>query len=373
MILINNKPKLLVYAISWNEKRNLFFSRYLSDYFNVIIISSFNSGNKLIDIIKPAKIIGTSFLFKGKVGLSFSFSFKRSVKEIQPSYVMTIETHSISSYQAVKLAEKFKYKSVIFSWQNLESIPKYFFQSYIQKKVLKESDYLLAGTLETKKYLIKKGAFEDKIFVNIETGYDETIFSKVDVSLRVSWGFKEEDFIVMYAGRLIEEKGIKIVLAAAKKIEFVNSQIKFVLIGEGYLEKFIRNFDSKNVFFKNHYDFSEMGIVLRSCDLFIYPSISSKYWAEQFGYSVVEALACGKPVVVSDSGNLNKLVKNEITGSIVMEGDVQSLVEKILFWFNKLQSKEKREEIGASKFSGSNVAYNYKRILLDNDYSLLEN
>ena len=92
--------------------------------------------------------------------------FKKYLKDCNPSYVMTLETHSISSYQSIKLANRFYYKSIVFSWQNVESIPKYFFQKYIQKKVLSRLEYLLAGTVDTKRYLIKKGADPKKIYIN---------------------------------------------------------------------------------------------------------------------------------------------------------------------------------------------------------------
>ena len=114
--------------------------------------------------------------------------------------------------------------------------------------------------------------------------------------LRKCWGFREDDFIVMYAGRLVKEKGIKIILKVAEKLESINNKIRFVFIGKGYLEKNIKSSKLKNVFYKGAYDFIEMGRVLRnSAMFFIYPKFSTKYWTEQFGYSVIEAQACRKP------------------------------------------------------------------------------
>ena len=78
---------------------------------------------------------------------------------------MTLETHSITSYQSIKLSRKYNYKSIVFSWQNMESVPKYFFQKYIQQKLLEDVDCLIVGTVYAKKYLIKKGADPDRIFI----------------------------------------------------------------------------------------------------------------------------------------------------------------------------------------------------------------
>ena len=368
---MDNKPKLLVYAATWIEKRNLLFSRYLSDYFEVIIITRPDGDEKVFELIKPAKVIPVKFFFKKKIGLSFSLKFKKLINDIKPSYVMTIETHSISSYQSVKAAGKLNYKPVVFSWQNMKTIPKYFIQSRIQKKVLKNSDYLIAGSPGTKQYLIKKHADPDKIFINPETGYDEKIFANAGNSLRRDWRLAAEDIIILYAGRFIKEKGINLILEAARKIEQVNPQIKFVFIGTGYLENRIKIFDSQNIHWRGSYDYAEMGKVLRACNIFVYPSTSTRYWIEQFGYSVVEAQACGKPVIVSDSGNLPRLVKDGINGSIIEKGNSFSLVEKIFLWCDKLQIDGEIKEISVSKFSGANIALNYKRILINKDRSLL--
>ncbi len=368
---MDNKPKLLVYAVTWNEKRNLLFSRYLSDYFEVTIITRFTGDEKIFELIKPVKVIAAKFFFKKKVGLSFCLRFKKLINDIKPSYVMTLETHSISSCQSIKAAGKFNFKSVVFSWQNMETIPKYFFQSLIQKKVLKGSDYLMAGTPDTKKYLIKKHADPGKVFINPETGYDERIFTNTGNNLRKEWRLSADDIIILYAGRFIKEKGINTILDAARKIEQVNPQIKFVFIGEGYLENRIKIFDSQNIHWRGFYDFAEMGHALRTCNIFAYPSASTKYWSEQFGYAVVEAQACGKPVIVSNSGNLPRMVKDGINGSIIEKGDNFSLVEKIFLWCDKLQIESHNLEFSAPKFSGANIALNYKRILINKDQSLL--
>ena len=369
----DSKPKLLVYAISWNEKRNLMFSLYLSDYFEVILLTCFTGDEELLNSIQPAKVLPAKFWFKKKIGLAFSLKFKKYIKEYLPAFVMTIETHSLSSYQSIKLSKRFNYKPVVFSWQNVMSIPKYYFQDYIQRKVLRNSMYFLAGTIDTKNYLIKKGADLRKIFINPESGYDERIFTDSGNDFRMDWGFDTDDKIVLYAGRLIKEKGINMILEAAKKVELVHSKLKFVFIGKGDLLNRIKLSDSKNVYYKGLYDFTEMGKVLRTCDIFIYPSISTKYWIEQFGYSVIEAQACMKPVIVSNSGNLSRFVKDGINGSIINEKDENSLVEKIVLWYDKIKINTTMDKNSLLKFSGRSIAFNYKRILINNDFSLLNN
>ena len=314
---MEKKPRLLVYAVSWKEKRNLLFSYHLAYFFEVILVIPFTGDKILLESIRPAKVLHAKYWFKNKIGLAFTKQFRYLVEEYKPDFVMTIEAHSISSYQSAKLSKKFNYKAVVFSRQNKASMPKYLFQKFIQRKVLSQCTYLLAGTPGTKDYLVKKHAGPDKIFINPESGYDEKIFTTDGDDFRKEWGMEPDDVIVLYAGRFIKEKGIENILSAAKKIEPVNAKIKFVFTGRGELENMIKIFDSQNLYFKGSYDFTEMGKVFRSCNIFIYPSVSTKYWAEQFGYSVIEAQACGKPVIISNSGNLPRLINDGINGSII--------------------------------------------------------
>ena len=367
-----DKLKLLIYGSSWDEKRHLLFYRYLTEFFEVIVITPFSCNEEILELIKPVKVITTKFWIKKKIGLAFSLKFKKYIKKFNPKYILTFETHSISSYQAIRLANKFNFKSAVFSWQNVETIPKLFFQRYLQKKVLSKSVYLLAGTFDTKKYLEKKGANPNKIYINPISGYDEKIFNEVG-KLKKLWGFEDDEFIILYSGRLVKEKGINLILNAAKKLETVNDKIKFIFVGKGKLKNVIKKFKSENTFYKGYYDFLEMGKVLRSCDIFIYPSISTKYWIEQFGYSVIEAQACGKAVIVSNSGALPKFIDDEINGSIIEEKNESELIEKILWWYDRLKNKKEIDKNLSARFLAQNIALNYKRILLDNEPTLLNN
>ncbi|MEJ2615462.1 MAG: glycosyltransferase [Ignavibacteriaceae bacterium] len=316
---MEKKPRLLIYTVSWNKKRNLLFSRQLSEYFEVMILTSFKGDKKFFDLIKPVKVFHIKYRFKNNTSLSFSNKFKYYLQEYNPDYVLTSEIHSVSSYQSAKLSKKFNYKPVVFNWLNASSKPKFFITKFIQKKVLARTDYLLAGTPLTKNFLLKK----EKVFINPESGYDEKIL--------------------------------------------------FVFVGKGELENKIKIFDSQNLYFRGSYDFTDMGKVFRSCNIFVYPSLSTKNRTKQFNYSVIEAQACGKPVIISVSGNLNSFVNDGVNGSVIKEGDEQSLTEKILLWCDKLQIDRENFEFSASRFSGRNIALNYKKILMDSDPSLLNN
>jgi glycosyltransferase involved in cell wall biosynthesis len=64
------------------------------------------------------------------------------------------------------------------------------------------------------------------------------------------------------------------------------------------------------------------------------PSIPTNVWAEQFGYSIVEAMACGKPVISTSTGSIPEVVKDRITGILVKPNNqvgLQTALEELVF------------------------------------------
>jgi glycosyltransferase involved in cell wall biosynthesis len=70
----------------------------------------------------------------------------------------------------------------------------------------------------------------------------------------------------------------------------------------------------------------ELAVKMASCHLQVQPSLTTTYVVEQFGRSVAEAMTVGLPCVVSDSGELPRVVGLD-RGAIFPEGDVERLAE----------------------------------------------
>jgi glycosyltransferase involved in cell wall biosynthesis len=129
---------------------------------------------------------------------------------------------------------------------------------------------------------------------------------------------------VVFVGRFIEEKGIKLILAVAKELK----DISFCLIGDGPLLPYILNFIEDN-----HLDNIQIVGWLNKEDLI---DITSKYscvvmpsiWYETSGLSVLEAGTIGIPVIIPDNTAMTDLISSE-DGIIFKMGDENSLKESI--------------------------------------------
>lgn len=134
-------------------------------------------------------------------------------------------------------------------------------------------------------------------------------FSKVDNAKKLlGWNNK---FVVLYAGRLVEEKGILVLLESLKSW---NPKIFLALAGTGPLDKQITNAKSQmpNLLFLGKIDNDKLPIYYSAADLTIVPSIHD----EGFGRVILESLACGTPVVGSNRGAIPEAM-DESVGSLI--------------------------------------------------------
>jgi len=138
-------------------------------------------------------------------------------------------------------------------------------------------------------------------------------------------------------------KGLNILLSALAKLE---ENVKLVVIGEGDLKKKYqsRTDDLKmkeRVIFVGSAISSELIKFYNLADVFVLPSISS---SEAFGLVSLEAMACAKPIIVSDLPGPRTLVKEGVNGFLVKPADVDDLAEKIKLVLENSKIKEMGEE-----------------------------
>ena len=182
-------------------------------------------------------------------------------------------------------------------------------------KIICVSDHEIG--LINRKFKIPKGKM-----VNIPNGIDVEKFRKLP-------GCRKKDcFQILYVGRLEKYKRVHWILSALSKIlkKFPDKKINLVIVGKGPAEKKLK----KMVYDLGLYDFVSFKSNLNDneligeycrCDVFVMPS---EY--EAFSISTLEALSCGKPVIVSDAGFLPEISKNN--GYVIRS--VEDLVKSLL-------------------------------------------
>lgn len=129
---------------------------------------------------------------------------------------------------------------------------------------------------------------------------------------------------VVFAGRLVTEKGVGVLLEAAAEI---SRTVPLRIVGTGPMaaevEQAVTRFD--NVEWLGELPHPRLLDLMGRAAAVLVPSI----WDEPFGRTVIEAFAKGTPVIASDRGALPELVEHGVSGLIVPSADAASLVQAV--------------------------------------------
>ncbi len=287
-------------------------------------------GSKICKVLKhPFRVIGCP---------EYMCGLEKELKSVD--IVHTAETFNAYSYQAIKAKKKYGIKVIVRQAENIpflhENHP---VRKMFKKEVIESADFFTADSLRAKNALMLEGVPEEKIEV-IPLGINTDKFKprKPNHKLIEEIGIHEDDFIILFIGRLVWEKGIYDLVYALKKllidpdISNMSTTIKLLIRGEGpeeqRIKKLIDNlYLSKHVIFVKSLPYYELNCLYNLSDIFVLPSIPTKGWQEQFGFVLIEAMATETPVISTLSGSIPEVVGN--AGLLVQPNDFLSLYRAI--------------------------------------------
>jgi glycosyltransferase involved in cell wall biosynthesis len=265
----------------------------------------------------------------GYFHLHFYPGLAKHFQGIKPHIVhIDEEPYNVATWQAMRLAKKHGAKALFFTWQNIHRrYPPPF--SLIESYNLRNADYAIAGNSEAVRVLKAKG-YRGPSRVVPQFGVDPDTFkvqsSKLALSLVEVFKVSNWKFTIGYAGgRLVEEKGVHILLRA---VAGLRGEWHLRILGSGpqrdRLEKLAAELGlAERVRFEDLIPSTQMPGYYNQLDALVLPSLTRPNWKEQFGRVLIEAMACGVPVVGSDSGEIPNVIGD--VGLVFPEGDVQAL------------------------------------------------
>jgi glycosyltransferase involved in cell wall biosynthesis len=184
------------------------------------------------------------------------------------------------------------------------------------------TNYYISITKEMKNDLIKLGICHSRIFY---------LPNAIDTELFHPDNDKKEDNLILYLGRITPVKGLHILLGA---LRYLQRPVRLVVIGPvndlKYYENITKLIEKENKKGKNQVEYAsilplkEAIKFYQKATAFILPS----YW-EAFPMTLLEALACGTPVIATPVGGIPEIIKNHETGILVPPGDSIRLAEAI--------------------------------------------
>ena len=203
-------------------------------------------------------------------------------------------------------------------------------------RILHNASCVFALTEVEKEQYLKMGVVEDKIeIVPLGINLEEYENLPQKGSFRSRFNIAEDDKLILFVGRIHEIKGLDLLVDAFNDLIDHNGEvsIKLAIVGpdDGYLSKLeekINEYSLKeNVIITGPLYKEEKQEALVDCDLFVMPS---KY--ESFTTSGLEAMACGKPLVLTKNNHIHDWVDGNV--GIACGDDKDSLrkaIETVLF------------------------------------------
>lgn len=258
----------------------------------------------------------------GHFHLHFYPHLSRHIRRLAPDILhVDEEPYNLATFQAVWLGQRVGAKCLFFTWQNLcRRYPPPF--AWIEHYVLHHADYALAGNSEAVEVLRIKG-FKGPAAVIPQFGVDPEEYTEL--------GSRDsEELVIGFVGRLVEEKGPDLLLHAVAKLD---GGWRLRMLGAGPLRSRLEQMASElgiaeRVAFDGAVPSSEIPECLNKLDVLVLPSRTRPHWKEQFGRVLIEAMACGVPVVGSDCGEIPGVIGD--AGLIFPEGNVEELTARLV-------------------------------------------
>lgn len=268
--------------------------------------------------------------------------------------VHVAETYYYYTHQAIKAKKKGLIKKVVSTvWEtiphNNEGIKG---RKKMKNEAKKHIDLFICPTERARKTLKKEG-FDLQKIVLVPMGVDNKRFSP---KKRRNKDIKN----ILTICRLEQEKGILELLTAFKDLNNSLSKTKLTIIGQGSLRKKILRFIQENnlshAIILKTVPYKKIHREYQKADIFTLNSQTNKYWEEQYGMCLIEAMSCGLPIVTTNTGAIPEVV---LKPNLLIHPQKTRLLAKSLL--HLCQNPNLAHKIGQKNRKFSQKRYNHQR------------
>ena len=221
------------------------------------------------------------------------------------------------------------------------------------KKTITEASKLVALTRDESKQYIEMGADPEKIEV-IPNAIDLSLYESIPSQgeLREKYGISSQDKIILFLGRLNKIKGIDLLLEAFAEITEELDNVRLVIVGpdDGYQQKTNQLIDELGIKDKTTctgplYEDDKLAAYV-DADVYVLPS---RY--EIFGNTVLEACACGTPVIVTERCGVSDFVSEFGYVSSFDKKELKETIIKVLTDPSLPKTINEQQELLKERFS----------------------
>lgn len=194
------------------------------------------------------------------------------------------------------------------------------------KYIFRKSDHIIAVSEFVKDSFLK--------YFPCEKEQMHVIYNGITLSEHKIKKRNKEKIQILYIGRLVEIKGIDVLIQAARILKTKTKKIfEIEIVGSGPLKNDLKKLVNESgldetVLFRK--ETLQKEVYFQNADLFVYPSVCD----EAFGISLVEAMEYGIICVASDRGGIPEIVRHGENGFLFPSGDPVQLAKQLLHIIN---------------------------------------
>jgi phosphatidylinositol alpha-1,6-mannosyltransferase len=195
--------------------------------------------------------------------------------------------------------------------------------TWMARRVLAGAERIIANSHNTARILREEWNVAEKRITVLHPGVDTERFCPAprDLAVRERLGWGERP-VVLTVGRLQKRKGHDMLIRALPAIREAVPDVLYSIVGDGEerqpLESLVWELGlASHVQFRGEPADDELVQCYQQCDLFALPNREVNGDIEGFGMVLVEAQACGKPVIAGDSGGTAETLQPGVTGKVV--------------------------------------------------------
>jgi glycosyltransferase involved in cell wall biosynthesis len=178
---------------------------------------------------------------------------------------------------------------------------------------------------------------------DITPGVQVDLFKKTDTEIRKNYGISEDEILLLSCGRIIPGKGFEFLINGFKRVSEQSLNVKLLIVGDGPLRPSLEKLANRlgledKIIFIGKVEYKDLPAYYSAADIFL---LLSSY--ENFSNSVLEAMSCELPIIVTNLGGFPLQIKDSVNGFLVNYLDIESLTQKILYL---VQHPDIREKMG---------------------------
>jgi glycosyltransferase involved in cell wall biosynthesis len=297
-----------------------------------------------------------------EMDLSAAWKFSRLVKRMSPDVIHAHDPHAVAmAALALSLSSASAAKGgtlpVLVASRRVDFHLK---GNSFSRWKYRQVDCFVAASEAIRQMLVADGMPADRT-VTVHEGIDvEHVLAAPAVNVHEALFLPRGAPVVGNVAALVPHKGQRYLIDAAHRVVQQLPDARFVILGEGdlreQLEKQVREHHLEKHVLLPGFRTDVLGCIKRF-DLFAMSSVT-----EGLGTSLLDAMACARPIVATMAGGIPEIVEDGVTGWLVPPRDAPALADAIV---RALKDDARRKQVGDAGFARVNERFTVERMVAE--------